>query len=173
MMSCNFEIRAKSYTGRANFSYIMCVVGTLLRYLNSMPRRSGKARIAEWLYNILSFAKMENFHIDLDLVSSIEEFDLDELENLVELSDDPISDEQIELYIYLCIHIHQKWHKEEFLKRATRRAKEWEAMESTSHVHHERRCDILSVVLAQGQQQQQQQQDDTTKIEETHAIKPR
>lgn len=115
---------------------------------------------------------MENFHIDLDLVSSIREFDLDELENLVELSDDPISDEQIELYIYVCIHIYQKWNKEEYRDRATQRAKEWVAMESASHVHHQRRCDILSVALAQGQQQHQQQVD-ATQIEEIHSPKPR
>ncbi|PNP51841.1 hypothetical protein THARTR1_07610 [Trichoderma harzianum] len=113
---------------------------------------------------------MENFHIDLDLVSSIEEFDVDELENLVELSDDPISDEQIELYIYLCTHIYLRWHKEVYLERATQRAKEWVAIESASHVHHQRRCDILSVVLAHGQQQQQQ--DDATQVEEIHATKP-
>lgn len=112
---------------------------------------------------------MEKFHLDLDLVSSFERFNLGELEYLVELSDDTTSDEQIVLYIYLCIHIYQKWHKEEYRERASRRVKAWEAMELASSAHHQRRCNILNAIFAQGQQQQQ----DATQIQETLATNPR
>ncbi|KAL7914184.1 hypothetical protein GGI35DRAFT_490474 [Trichoderma velutinum] len=95
---------------------------------------------------------MEEFHIDAELLSSFNGLSEDDLQALAELYEDPTTDEQIELYIFLYSLMFRKWHNRQNLKRAIQQADEWATATSASHPDYSRRCSILITVLSWGYQ---------------------
>lgn len=95
---------------------------------------------------------MEHFHIDADLLSSLDEASEEDLQALAELHEDPANDDQIELYIYLCFLIFQKTHNTQCLEQAIQRSEGWVAVTAPTHPDHDRRYSILNTVAVWGHQ---------------------
>ncbi|KAL6825569.1 CHAT domain-containing protein [Trichoderma sp. SZMC 28015] len=90
---------------------------------------------------------MEDFHIDAELLSSLHEASEEDLQFLAELHEDPVNDDQIELYIYLCFLIVRKSYNKQSLEQAIQRAEGWAAATASSHPDHDRRCSILNTLV--------------------------
>lgn len=93
---------------------------------------------------------MEEFHIDEELLSFLHEASEEGLQALAELHEDPVNDNQIELYIYLCFLIFRKSHNRQRLEQAIQRAEGWGAVTDASHPDHDRRYSILNTLVVWG-----------------------
>ncbi|KAJ0130253.1 Vegetative incompatibility protein HET-E-1 [Fusarium oxysporum f. sp. albedinis] len=70
------------------------------------------------------------FHIDVEMASLLSDMSEEDLRSFAETQEDPISDEQIELYIFSCFFIFQKTCSVEYLERATQRAEEFNTLKN-------------------------------------------
>ncbi|KAF9781449.1 hypothetical protein IL306_013445 [Fusarium sp. DS 682] len=90
---------------------------------------------------------MEVFNVEADVRDSLETMEDEELVSFSKLVEDPISDEQIELYIYTCFLLFTR-KSTDHLERALNRTKEWIKDLPTGHPDHARRLCILDMLFA-------------------------
>ena len=88
-------------------------------------------------------AEIEPFRIDHEIITSLHNMDNEELRSFAELHEDPVNDEQIELYIYACFLAFRTTHSTEFLKQAVQRAEEWVTETVDDHPDRTRRIRIF------------------------------
>ncbi|KAK2469063.1 hypothetical protein H9L39_19331 [Fusarium oxysporum f. sp. albedinis] len=88
------------------------------------------------------------FHIDVEMASLLSDMSEEDLRSFAETQEDPISDEQIELYIFSCFFIFQKTCSVEYLERATQRAEGWFAIAAKDHPDRARRLQLLDMMSA-------------------------
>ncbi|RYP39316.1 hypothetical protein DL768_010722 [Monosporascus sp. mg162] len=92
--------------------------------------------------------EMELFHVDVEMASLLHDMSEEDLRSLAELQEDPASDKQVELYIYLCFFIFNKTRSREYLQRAAQRAEGWVAIIAADHPDRARRLQILDMMSA-------------------------
>jgi hypothetical protein len=102
---------------------------------------------------------MEKFHIDAELKSFCDEASEADLQALAELHEDPTSDAQIELYIYLCFLLFRKSKDIRHLEQAIQRTEEWVAVTPADHPDHNRRYSLLNTVTIRGYRLQTMKED--------------
>jgi hypothetical protein len=91
-------------------------------------------------------AKMELFRIDHEIATSLHGMDDEDLRSFAELQEDPINDEQIELYIYTCFFIFEGTRSTEYLEQAIQRTEGWVAVTLADHPDRARRSHIRNDV---------------------------
>lgn len=94
----------------------------------------------------------EDFHVDAELKALCNEASEEDLQVLVELHEDPISDAQIELYIYLCFLLFQKSIEIKYLEQAVQQAEGWAAVTPAHHPDYNRRHSLVNTVTTYGHQ---------------------
>lgn len=109
-------------------------------------------------------SNIEEFYIDAELLSSLHEASEEDLQALAELHEDPANDDQIELYIYICYLIFQKWSNKQSLERSIQRAEGWAAATAASHPDHNRRHSIMDTLNAWGHQYRTVREDVRTEL---------
>lgn len=80
------------------------------------------------------------------MVLLIDDMTDDELINFATLEEDPTSDNQIELHIYICLTIFERTNSIEHLKLALERAEGWLVVTPGDHADRARRLEILDMV---------------------------
>lgn len=86
------------------------------------------------------------FGVDADMVLLIDDMTDGELINFATLEEDPTSDNQIELHIYICLTIFARTNSMEHLKLALERAEGWLVVTPGDHVDRARRLEILDMI---------------------------
>jgi hypothetical protein len=98
-------------------------------------------------------AKIELFRIDHEITTSLQEIDDEDLCSFVKLHEDPINDEQIELYIYACFFIFEGTGSTKYLEQAIQRTEGWIAVTLADHPDRVRRSLILDMMSVRMHQQ--------------------
>ncbi|KAF9639221.1 hypothetical protein BFW01_g11027 [Lasiodiplodia theobromae] len=95
------------------------------------------------------------FHINPEIVQLLQDMSHDDLCAFAELHEDPQSDEQIELFIFVCFFIFLKARSTDYLDRAVQRAEGWMAVAPDNQPERTRRSQILDTMLAKKYQMQE------------------
>lgn len=90
----------------------------------------------------------EPFRIEAELISLLHDMSSEDLSSFAESQEDSTSDEQIELYIYICFFIFKRAVSIKYLQQAVQRAEGWVAITATRHPDHARRLQILDMLSA-------------------------
>ncbi|KAF9639218.1 hypothetical protein BFW01_g11024 [Lasiodiplodia theobromae] len=88
------------------------------------------------------------FHVDPEIVQLLQDMSRDDLYAFAELHEDPQSNEQIELFIFVCFFIFLKARSTDYLDRAVQRAEGWMAVAPDDQPERTRRSEILDTLLA-------------------------
>ena len=92
--------------------------------------------------------EMELFNIEAEMASSLHDMSNENLLSFAELQEDPVSDEQIELYIWTCFLIFTRTHSTEYLERAIQRTEGWIEVTGLDHPDRARRFQIFDIMSA-------------------------
>ncbi|KAF2786116.1 hypothetical protein K505DRAFT_290268 [Melanomma pulvis-pyrius CBS 109.77] len=95
----------------------------------------------------LNTVNKPSFRVEPDMASSLWDMSDEDLRAFAELQEDPTSDVQIELYIYVCLLIFTRTASIEHLDNATNRAERWVALTPNDHPDRARRSEILDRIL--------------------------
>lgn len=90
---------------------------------------------------------MEPFKIDQEMAALLDSFDDGDLVSFAE-SQDPISDEQIELHIYICFLVFKRSGSVDHLQAAIQQAEGWVAVAPPEELVRARRAEILDRMMA-------------------------
>lgn len=93
-------------------------------------------------------ADMELFDIEAEMAASVHDMSDEDLRSFAELQEDPTSDEQTKLYIYICFLIFTRTGSTEYLKQAIQRAEGWAAVIATDHPDRPQRIRIFDMMSA-------------------------
>lgn len=88
------------------------------------------------------------FHVDPEIVQLLQDMSRDDLCTFAELHEDPQSNEQIELFIFVCFLVFLKARSTDYLDRAVQRAEGWMAVALDDQPERTRRSGILDTMLA-------------------------
>jgi hypothetical protein len=91
---------------------------------------------------------MEMFHIEPEMATFLDDLSDEDLRDFAELQDDPASDHQIELHIYICFLISTRTPSTEHLEQAIQQMEGWIAVIAIDHQDRARRFQILDMMLA-------------------------
>jgi hypothetical protein len=90
---------------------------------------------------------MELFRMDHEITTVLHDMTDDELHAFAELHEDLASDEEIELYIYICFLNSNRMRATESLEQAIQRTQRWVAATPASQTDRTRRSQILQMML--------------------------
>jgi len=102
----------------------------------------------------LDTAETKPFNIDAEIAFLLNGMSDGDLRSFAELHEDPVSDEQIELYIYTCFLIFTRTRSAESLEQAIQRTEGWIAVTASEHPDRDRRFHIFGMILAEMSQEE-------------------
>jgi len=97
---------------------------------------------------VLFARKMEMFHVEPELATSLHDMSDEDIRAFAELQEDPASDAQIESSIYTNFLIFTRTASMEHLERAIQRGEGWVAATPDGHPQRVRRSEILDTMSA-------------------------
>jgi hypothetical protein len=91
---------------------------------------------------------MDIFHIEPEMAALLNGMSDEEIRAFADTQEDPASDAQIELFIYICFLIFTRTASMDYLNQAIQRAEGWVAVTADDHPQCARRSEILDAMLA-------------------------
>jgi hypothetical protein len=88
------------------------------------------------------------FRIDPEMVALLDDMSDEELGSFAELHDDPMGDEQIELYIFVYFYLSTRTFSAKYMEQAILQTEGWLAVTGLDDPNRARRFQILDMVLA-------------------------
>lgn len=82
----------------------------------------------------------------MELLSALHEASKEDLQALAKLYEDSANDEEVELYIYVCLLIFQQSHNVQRLEQAIQKAGGWLTVTTAGHPDYHRRRSILNTL---------------------------
>ena len=93
-------------------------------------------------------AEMEPFNIKAEMVALLDDMSNEDLYSIAASQQDPTSDDQMELYIYICFLIFKVSSSKEHLERAVQQAQVWVANTAAGHPDRTRKIHVLNMMSA-------------------------